>query len=346
MIEAHTLDAWTRPAARTSTLFGDATILAGFAAPLFLWLAGVGAVLSATSASRRSGNRWNAVETVCRRGLELFILAFLFRLQAFIVSPGSHPIALFRVDVLNIMGPAVVAAGIIWGLCASPRALVGVYAGSACAVAMLTPVVRTMTAVDSLPTWVQWYVRPSGEYTTFTSFPWVGFVFAGAACGVLVVSASDSGAERRLHVWLAWLGLALLMFGLFAASRPSLYRQSSFWSSSPTYFAVRVGLIMTAFAALFGLTRSLDSMGLRLRALERLGQASLFVYWIHVELVYGYATWPIHRRLPLWGTALAFCAFTGAMYWAVVVRDRLVDAWRARRPLPSKAAADRSILGH
>ena len=112
MIEAHTLDAWTRPAARTSRHFIHATILAGFAAPLFLWLAGVGAALSAASAERRSGNRWGAVDAVCRRGLELFVLAFLFRLQAFIVSPGSHPITIFRVDVLNIMGPAIAAAGI------------------------------------------------------------------------------------------------------------------------------------------------------------------------------------------------------------------------------------------
>ena len=192
---------------------------------------------------------------------------------------------------------------------------------------MLTPVVRTMAAVDSLPVWVQWYVRPSGDHTTFTAFPWVGFVFAGAACGVLIASVSDLKAEGRLNVWLAPLGLALLMLGLYTASRPSLYsiyRESSFWTSSPTYFAVRVGLIMMAFAALNALARAFDRTGLRLRALERLGRGSLFVYWIHVELVYGYSTWAIHGRLPLWGTALAYCAFTATMYGAVVARDRIL----------------------
>ncbi len=48
------------------------------------------------------------------RGVEIFLLAFLFRLQAFIVSPGSHPVTLFRVDVLNVMGPAMVVAGLLW----------------------------------------------------------------------------------------------------------------------------------------------------------------------------------------------------------------------------------------
>ena len=106
MIEAHAIDAWTRVADRKTALFGHLTILGGFAAPLFLCLAGTGVALSAARTLARSGRRATAVEVVCRRGLEIFILAFLFRLQAFIVTPGSHPVTLFRVDVLNVMGPA------------------------------------------------------------------------------------------------------------------------------------------------------------------------------------------------------------------------------------------------
>ena len=56
----------------------------------------------------------------------------------------------------------------------------------------------------------------------------------------------------------------------------------------------------------------------------------MFVYWIHVELVYGYATWPIHGRLPLWGVGLAYVAFTALMYGAVVVFDR---HWAAPRQI-------------
>ena len=76
MIEAHTLDAWTRASDRTSTAFAVARILGGFAAPLFLWLAGVAVVLSASRAAGREGGRAAAVEAICRRGLEIFVLAF------------------------------------------------------------------------------------------------------------------------------------------------------------------------------------------------------------------------------------------------------------------------------
>ena len=340
MIEAHTFDAWTRPADRATVWFQRSAVLAGFAAPLFLWLAGLAVVLSAAATERRSG-RAAAMDAVWRRGLEIFVLAFLFRLQAFTVSPGSHPITLFRVDILNIMGPAVFMAGIIWGLCRGSVLLAAVYAVCACAIAMLTPVVRTMALVGSLPTWLQWYIRPAGEHTTFTAFPWIGFVFAGAACGVPLVSASLASQERRLHAWLAVVGVALVTIGIYTASLPTLYRESSFWTSSPTYFAVRVGIIVMIFSSSYVLAQGVLRVGLTFGPLERLGRSSLFVYWIHVELVYGYAARAIRGRLPLWGTVAAYAAFTALMYGAVVARDRLVDAWRRRSlyrpPVPASA---------
>ena len=326
MIEAHTVDAWTRASARRGPAYRDAIIVGGFAAPLFLWLAGVALVLSATAAVRRGASRKDAAETVCRRGLEIFILAFLFRLQAFIVSPGSHPVALFRVDILNIMGPAIVMAALVWTLSESATVLAAAYAGLAAAFAMLAPLVRTMGAVARLPLWVQWYIRPAGEYTTFTAFPWAGFVFAGAAVGALL----SATRERRLHLGLALAGLALVGVGFYTASLPAIYRQSSFWTSSPTYFAIRVGVLTTGLAVLYAAERVAGRFGVALTTLERFGRRSLFVYWIHVELVYGYATWPIHGRLPLWGVGVAYAAFTALMYGAVVWRDRIAARPRRR----------------
>jgi uncharacterized membrane protein len=328
MIEAHTLDSWTRASDRTSIVFRDAMVLAGFAAPLFLWLAGVALVLAAEAAVRRGLSRRAAAESVCRRGLEIFILAFLFRLQAFVVSPGAHPITLFRVDILNIMGPAIVAAGLLWLVSASRPVTLAIYAALATAVTMLTPVVRTTTAVDWLPIWVQWYVRPSGDNTTFTGFPWAGFVFAGAATGVLIVAGRESNAGNRWHVRLAFAGILTIAAGFYTATLPSIYADSSFWTTSPTYFAVRAGVLMVALALLYFLEHLLADRRRVLSPLARLGRHSLFVYWIHVELVYGYATWAIHRRLPFWGAVVAYAVFAALMYAAVVLRDRVVEVWR------------------
>ena len=206
---------------------------------------------------------------------------------------------------------------------------------------MLTPVVRTAAFVVSLPTWLQWYVRPAADHTTFTAFPWAGFVCAGAGCGALLAATRDGLGERRVQTGLAIAGAGTIALGLYAASLPSIYRQSSFWTSSPTYFAVRAGILMTALSGLYAMSR-IAGTGLgqlptetrpraKLTALERFGRSSLFVYWIHVELVYGYATWPIRQKLPLWGTSIAFALFSALMYAAILGRDRLVEIWRQRR---------------
>jgi uncharacterized membrane protein len=341
MIEAHTMDAWTRAADKKTIWFGSFGILGGFAAPLFLWLAGVALVLSATRIADRQGSRTAAVDAICRRGLEIFILAFLFRLQAFIVSPGSHPVTLFRVDILNVMGPSIVAAAIVWRLAATTTRAVLSYGLLTVAVAMLTPIVRTIGAIDTLPVWIQWYLRPSGEHTTFTAFPWAGFVFAGAACGALIADARDIDRERRLHRALAMAGVALVALGWYTSTRPSIYRDSFFWTSSPTWFAIRIGLMMVALSAMGAIERFAGAYDVRCGPFACFGRSSLFVYWIHVELVYGYASWLWRGRLPLWASVAAWVAFSGLMYASVVARDRIADAWRARdkRPVPQVATA-------
>jgi uncharacterized membrane protein len=373
MIEAHTVDAWTRlsPAVRRTIPFRDATVLGGFAAPLFLWLAGLAVVLAATRTVERTGSRRAAVDMICRRGLEIFILGFLFRLQGFIITPGSHPVTLFRVDILNIMGPAIVGAGLVWGLARGTTLRVMYYSAVAAAFAMVTPIVRAAPAIANWPLWLQWYMRPAGEFTIFTLFPWAGFVFAGSAVGVLIAAASEARTERWLHATLGACGIALVAAGFYAAGRPSIYASSSFWTSSPTWFAIRLGILMmaltaiygceTAFAALKGrATRTGDRAsrdvavaqgfpGPQKRAereggspaidpLARLGRSSLFIYWIHVELVYGYASWGWRHRLPLWGTAIAFILFCVLMYRAIGWRDLLVDKWRNRSSGARRAA--------
>jgi uncharacterized membrane protein len=342
MIEAHTIDAWTRPAARQTPGFRDVMILGGFAAPLFLWLAGVSLVLAASGVARREGSRAAAVDAVCRRGLEIFLLAFLFRLQSFVVTPGGPLVSLFRVDILNIMGPSIVAAGLVWSFARTTRGLVASYATLAIALAMLTPVVRATALVNDLPTWVQWYLRPAAGYTTFTALPWAGFVFAGAAVGALLAPIGEAARERRLQMWLAGAGGVLVAAGFYAATLPTIYRQSSFWTSSPTFFMIRVGTLMLAFAAIYALAHLAGRRGMTLGPLSRFGRSSLFVYWIHVELVYGYLSGPLHARLPLWGALVAYTLFTTLMYGAVVLKDRIVARWTGRgrvRQAPQPAAA-------
>jgi uncharacterized membrane protein len=240
------------------------------------------------------------------------------------------------------MGPAIAVAGIVWGLARTATARVWWYAAIAAAFAMATPIVRAAHAVDALPIWLQWYSRPAGDFTIFTLFPWAGFVFAGGAVGVLIAAAKDEREERRLHAILGAIGVALVIVGFYTAARPSIYsyRASSFWTSSPTWFAIRLGILMMALTAIYACEVAFAdaTRKVAIDPLARFGRSSLFIYWIHVELVYGYASWMWRLRLPLWGTAIAFVLFSVLMYRAIGWRDRAVAWWR-NRPRGTRTSA-------
>ena len=331
MIEAHAFDAWTDPAYRHSITWRNAVVVAGFAAPLFLWLAGLAVVLAAGRTFERTGRRSAATASVCRRGLEIFLLAFVFRIQAYLLSPGSSALTIFRVDILNIMGPSIAVAGVVWGLCATSMQRSIAFTLLATAIGLATPFAYAISGIDRLPTLLQWYMRHSGEYTTFAVLPWTEFVFAGAAAGALIAAAQDERSEDLLHAGLAIAGASLVVIGFYTAARPAVFPGATFWTTSPTWFAIRVGIMMTMLATLGRIERRISPPAATAASpLARLGHSSLFVYWIHVELVYGYVSYYWWKALPLWGMAAAYVAFCAAMHGAVILRDRVVRVWRAR----------------
>jgi len=331
MTEAHTLDAWTSLADRSSPAFPYLNILGGFAAPLFLWLAGVSLVLAADSKLRLTGDRHAAHQQLIRRGLEIFVLAFLFRVQALLITPGSPLITLFRVDILNVMGPSLVAAALVWGLVPSRSWLVVSYSALTATAAMITPIVRQTSLVSELPTIVQWYIRPAGEYTTFTLLPWAGFVFAGSAVGAVLAAARDQESEQRFNRLIAAAGVGLVALGFYTAALPSIYAASSFWTSSPTYFVIRTGLLMVLLGLLPTLSPLARLIPSAFTRLERFGRGSLFVYWIHVELVYGLISRTLHHSLTFAQALLGLALVSCLMFFCTVAKDRAVRAWIAWR---------------
>ncbi len=342
MIEAHVLDAWTLPADRKTLAFGASAILAGFAAPMFLFLAGASVALAASSRARRTGDAAGAAADVRRRGWQVFWLAYLFRFQAYLLNPKAMLAGLLKVDILNIMGPSIVAAAALWQAGAGYRRRLLVLGGAALAVTLVTPLVRT-APMAWLPDPLEWYVRPVPGRNNFTFFPWAGFVFAGAMIGVLLDGARDPRAERRLH---AVVGPAALGFtaACYAASYlPSLYADSHFWTSAPTFFLLRVGVVTATLSAAFAWEQRRRVFGDRPEwgPMGRFGRSSLFVYWIHVEMVYGIVTHPLHRNLRFGSAVLGFAALSGLMYLLVVAKDGAASRWsawrRARQEVPEVA---------
>jgi len=326
MIEAHTFDAWTLAAERARPMFGRLMVLGGMAAPLFLFLAGVAAALAASAQIDRGRPAGEAARRVERRGWQIFLLAFLFRLQSFVLGGFARPATLLKVDILNVMGPAIACTAGLWGSVSTRRGRAILLTTATLLLLGISPWLRTTPLLSSLPDPIEWYIRPPAGQGTFTLFPWAGFVLAGGVLGVALDGARAAGWSRwRLQASIAVTGLALVLVGDWAGHQPILIPGATFWGTSPAFFAIRTGLILLLVFAAWAWSerpwRRTDGAS----PLVTLGVGSLFVYWVHVEVVYGFVTRPLRHRLTLEQCAVAWAGFSLAMY-------ALLLSWNASRP--------------
>ncbi len=348
MVGAHVTDAWTRLEDRGRTLYIYTVFIAGMAAPLFLFLAGLTTAMASSSRAARVGHREAAV-AACIRGLQIFALAFLFRLQSQLLGWGAFSNFL-KVDILNIMGLAMTATALMWA-CSERRAIrMAFFAIATVVVAMTTPLVREAAGLAALPDPIEAYIRPLPGRTNFALFPWAAFVFAGAIAGELVAAARSDAAERRLQAGLLLSGLTGIAVAYALSFRPSIYPVANFWTSSPTFFFVRLGICTAMVPLARGIDRfhafarrqwtgyfsAPDVPG---RVVTTLGRSSFFVYWIHVEMAYGGLARPLKRALPLEWSLIATVALCALLYAIVKWKDRkmqqieLAGAWRIFAPV-------------
>ena len=337
MILAHAVDSWTvlGPARQTRAYFWF-MVLAGMGAPLFLWLAGVAVPLAAHARMRRGASPGEASWTLQKRGWQIFGLAMLFRLQAYVFSAGATLYGILKVDILNIMGLSLVAAGWLWGRGRTRDDRVITALVVMVGILVLTPLLRAWWWPALVPDPIEWYLRPPAARSTFTLFPWSAFVFAGLALGEWLAHVT-ADARNRFHMWCLAGGALFAVVSYQLSFQPTLLPGSKFWTTSPAFFVIRLGGMTAIFGLLYFLLRSGGAWS-RLTwprlwsPMELLGRTSLFIYWVHVELVYGMASRRLHKALSFNAALIAFAIFTVGMLALAMLKSRYWDnyaPWRA-----------------
>jgi uncharacterized membrane protein len=189
--------------------------------------------------------------------------------------------------------------------------------------AMVTPILRAAEALALLPDPVEAYLRPVAG-ASFSLFPWAGFVFAGCAVGLYLDLSQTPRHERNASGILAAVGLLIALAGYGASLLPPIYAETSFWGSSPTFFFLRLGIVLCLLPAAYALHGRVSGRS----RLAEFGRSSLFVYWVHVELAYGVVSIPLHRNLTLEEALLGVILLSLLMYALVQVKARFTDSSR------------------
>jgi uncharacterized membrane protein len=307
MFQTHCYDSWLSPAARQGKFFTYSQLGGTFPAPLFLFLAGISFALVTEKLWKKNLPPAQIARATIRRGAEIFAFGLLFRLQEYLIAWGWAPVSdLLRVDVLNTIGVSMMLMGIVCWLALlvimrdgeqTRLALVLTSGGTALLISLLTPPLWTTWRPNWLPWPLESYINGVHNLGTpqpwlFPVFPWAAFAFAGLTAGFILQSEWARQHEASIFLLLGAAGLVFVEVSRWLDAQPrQLYAIYDYWHTSPNFFLIRVGMLLVILTASYSWCRWVIGQWRAapwgFSPLIQLGQASLLVYWVHIEFVYG-----------------------------------------------------------
>ena len=357
MFQTHCYDSWLSPQARQSKFFMYSQLGGTFPAPLFLFLAGISFALVTQKLRQKDLQPSEIARFTIRRGAEIFAYGLLFRVQEFVIAWGWAPRSdLLRVDILNTIGLSMMLMGVVcWLVLAIHRgshagtALVLTAIGTALLISLVTPPLWTTWR----PRWLPWPLESyiNGVHNTgtpqpwlFPIFPWTAFAFGGLAVGFILQTPWMRQRENRLWPVFGITGLVVLELGRWLDAQPrQVYAVYDFWHTSPNFFLIRVGLLLLILSAAYVWCRW-GPAAWTFSTLIQLGQASLVVYWVHIEFVYGrFSILPKHSvsiRTASLGLLVIFLAMLLLAFMRTRMKGkRIADMLAGLRPRTASALA-------
>jgi fucose 4-O-acetylase-like acetyltransferase len=172
------------------------------------------------------------------------------------------------------------------------------------------------------------YVNGNDHPAYFSFFPWGAFTFVGIAFGYFLLEAKEQIGEPEFFKRVAVAGVLIYAVGAaMSLTRIFEYGFFDYSLTSPHFFLVRLGWILLILygAYVWSARRAVD----RWSPLITLGQASLIVYWLHIEIVYGRLSHGLMQSLELPKAAMQLLWLLPLML-VVASRKRLL-AWAADR---------------
>jgi hypothetical protein len=318
MVLGHTLHALLSPSAREQVWVQHYWALRGLTAPLFLLVSGWAVV---AAIDRRTEDAKGTYGRLVRRALLLIFLGYLLRwpgMEAVHALGWSEALVarLFAFDALQCIGVSLLVGASVLALARGTGSRALALGALTVGIALASPLVWRLG--PSLPVALRQATGVEGGQ--FSIFPWASFFFAGALAAWLL---------RLLRQgWPQGLVLAALGAGVLGLSLqfPPDWSPTSAWLVA---FRVGQGLLVLAAANFAPVRLS--------RFLAPLGLLSLWVYLLHLPVVYGWAGTPgladrVGPTLELVPALLAGLGLLGGCYAVARLLRRLRKLTLLGRP--------------
>lgn len=320
MVEWHTYDSWRADAVAHGPVHDLLNVIGGFAAPSFLYMAGMSQLLADAALERKGVPVADRRKRALRRALWLLGVAYLFRVVEYVLG-GAYRVPggwqdILKVDVLNVIAVSLLVSA-LFTVGVPPRVHAALAVGFAAAVALFAPVVAGW---QHPPSRLLDYLYGEWPRANFYLFNWAAFCFAGSAMGRLALGEERPGRTLAIAV-------ALFAAGWLGDRLPTFYAHQDFWRTSPQWFAMRLGGVVAMSAALQWLPLGADR---GLSWLRTMGRHSLLGYFVSIEIPYGAISAAIHKQLSMQNALLGVVGMIAITWAASAAADRY-DAWKAER---------------
>lgn len=328
---------------------GLEVLVSGYALRVFMWVVDGSAILEPTLAPAyaplalgllalyvgfgRLGKRARGGALLVALGAATWALGWYMTAR---LAPAQI-VQLGRVDVLQTIGLSLVFVALTEPLARyAERPWIGVVIGFV--LASLTGLFERGLPGSLHPAIAaylgRWSTGVGPSIAMFPIFPWVGYAATGATIGVVWFRGERAGRTMLTVLAVACVGAAVGMLTnenirftfAFLKHAPELARA--------TRMVQKVGFGLALSGALFIVTQRVGRFPLR-----TLGNTSMFIYWVHLELVYGIVARDLARSLDFARWAVGFVTLTLLMAVAAEARVRapqLFTAITSKRRAPTR----------
>ncbi|MER3524638.1 MAG: hypothetical protein C4326_11400 [Ignavibacteria bacterium] len=294
MIETHVMNGTVSAALRSDVAFSWITFINGLVAPSFTFAAG----LAYAVATQRKIHDYLAFGKPLllnlRRLLFVVMIGYLLHIPKFNLHQILYETSerdwqtFFQADVLQCIGVSLLIVQAMLLLLRTEPRLYRVLLVLALVVPFASPIMWGIDWRQHLPLPIAGYMNGMHfpHFPGFPLFPWSAFIFAGAVVGYHYIEAKQKGTEIRYFVKLIVLSGALIVLAhLTEPLAARLYPVYDYGRSSPNFFFLRLGIVLTVCALLFFYERRRAVSPTSIITL--VGRESLIVYAVHLFLLYG-----------------------------------------------------------
>src|ERR1700722_11514422 len=307
MLQGHVFQSFVKPELRGGAAYMLSQFFGGMPPAIFLFLTGITLAFLMHSMERKGLSRWSRITGTLRRAAYLFGIALLFRVQLWLFSwPHSAWTNLLKVDILNCMGFAIAAMSLMTLFTTAQR--VRICAALGLAIAAVSPLISQINWAG-----IPWLLKPEQ-------------------------------LDRAMQ-WGALLGGAMVVTARYFANLPfSIYTKSEFWLDSPAQTLIKLGVTLVVLA--FGYLWTQYGAAPGWSWVRQFGTASLLIYWVHIELVYGRWLRSCQNNLNIPQTVLAAAAVILLMLLLAAVKTyrKEVGAYLLGRLRPRPAQTSDSSV--